>query len=60
MNNQVAALRAMNISVATINSSVHLADRDDIFKDMKCGILLHLYSSIVIDTGFSKDILTQD
>jgi len=37
MNNQVAALRAINIRVATINSNVHLADRDDIFKDMRCG-----------------------
>ena len=38
MNNQVATLRAMNIPVATINSSIQFADRNDIFKDMKCGI----------------------
>ena len=37
MNNQVAALRSINIPVATINSSVHVADRDDIMKDMRCG-----------------------
>ena len=39
MNNQVAALRSINIPVATINSSVHAADRDDILKDMRCGTL---------------------
>lgn len=37
MNNQVAALRAINIQVATINSNTLQSDRHDIFKDLCCG-----------------------
>jgi len=38
MNNQVAALQAANIPVATINSNTQFADRDDIMKDLSCGM----------------------
>lgn len=38
MNNQVAALRAANIAVATINSNTLHSDRDDIYKDLCCGM----------------------
>ena len=37
MNNQVAALRAANIHVATINSNTQFADRNDILTDLCCG-----------------------
>ena len=37
MNNQVAALRAADIPVATINSSTLTADRRDTTKDLCCG-----------------------
>lgn len=38
MNNQVAALRAADIPVATINSSTRNADRRDTTKDLCCGM----------------------
>ena len=38
MNNQVAALRAADIPVATINSSTLSADRRDTTKDLCCGM----------------------
>jgi len=38
MNNQVAALQAANIPVATINSNTQFADRDAIMKDLSCGM----------------------
>lgn len=43
MNNQVAALRAADIPVATINSSTLTADRKDTTRDLCCGMqdLLH-------------------
>ena len=37
MNNQVAAMRAAGIPVATINSNTLLVERDDIYKDLCCG-----------------------
>lgn len=37
MGNQVEALRAANIPVATINSNTQFADRDEIIKDLSCG-----------------------
>lgn len=37
MNNQVAALRAANIPVATINAQTQFADRDETMKDLCCG-----------------------
>ena len=38
MNNQVTALRAANIPVATINSNTLHSDRDDIYRDLCCGM----------------------
>lgn len=38
MGNQVAALKAANIPVATINSNTQFADRDEIIKDLSCGL----------------------
>ena len=38
MNNQVAALRAAGIPVATINSSTPTAERRDILKDLCSGV----------------------
>lgn len=38
MNNQVAALRAASIPVATINSNTLFADRNDILSDLCCGM----------------------
>lgn len=43
MNNQVAALRAADIPVATINSSTLTADRRDTTKDLCCGMQDHLH-----------------
>lgn len=43
MNNQVAALRAADIPVATINSSTLTADRRDTTKDLCCGMRDHLH-----------------
>lgn len=37
MNNQVAALRLLNIAVATVNSNTTHSEREDIFKDLQCG-----------------------
>ena len=37
MGNQVDALKAANIPVATINSNTQFADRDQIIKDLSCG-----------------------
>ena len=37
MGNQVAALKAAKIPVATINSNTQFADRDEIIKDLSCG-----------------------
>ena len=37
MNNQVAALRAANIQVATLNSNTPYADKTAILDDLKCG-----------------------
>ena len=44
MNNQVAALRAADIPVATINSSTLTADRRDTTKDLCCGMQDHLHT----------------
>ena len=44
MNNQVAALRAADIPVATINSSTLSADRRDTIKDLCCGMQGQLLS----------------
>ena len=44
MNNQVAALRAADIPVATINSSTLTADRRDTMKDLCCGMQDHSHS----------------
>lgn len=38
MNNQVAALQAAGIAVATLNSSTLFADRTAILDDLCCGI----------------------
>ena len=38
MNNQVAAMRAASIPVATINSNTLQVERDDIYKDLCCGM----------------------
>lgn len=37
MNNQVAALRAANVQVATLNSNTPYADKAAILDDLKCG-----------------------
>jgi bloom syndrome protein len=37
MSNQVAALQAANIAVATLNSNTLFADRTDILNDLCCG-----------------------
>ena len=37
MKNQVAALEASNIAVASINSTISLDDRDEILEDLRCG-----------------------
>ncbi|KAK7532313.1 P-loop containing nucleoside triphosphate hydrolase protein [Phyllosticta citribraziliensis] len=37
MNNQVAALRAANIKVATINSTTPKAEKDAVMEDLQCG-----------------------
>ena len=37
MGNQVAALKAANIAVATINSNTQFTDREEIYKDLSCG-----------------------
>ena len=37
MNNQVAALEAANIPVATLNSNTVSGDRNEIMKDLCCG-----------------------
>lgn len=37
MNNQVAALEAANIPVATLNSNTSFGDRNEIMKDLCCG-----------------------
>lgn len=39
MSNQVAALEALGIPVATINSKTQHVVRDDIKKDLCCGML---------------------
>ena len=43
MNNQVAALRAADIPVATINSSTLIEDRNDTTKDLCCGMQTHFH-----------------
>lgn len=45
MNNQVAALQAANIRVATLNSNTLSGDRAEIIDDLCCGILELKYSS---------------
>ena len=47
MNNQVAALRAADIPVATINSSTLTADRKDTTRDLCCGMYYQLHSIVV-------------
>ena len=44
MNNQVAALRAADIPVATINSSTLIEDRNDTTKDLCCGMQTQFHS----------------
>lgn len=48
MNNQVAALRAINIEVATVNSNTLQSDRHDIFKDLCCGRLMIPFGFLVL------------
>lgn len=47
MNNQVAALEAAHIPVATLNSTSSLTDRSAVIKDLCCGIytLINLKTS---------------
>ena len=51
MNNQVAALRAANIPVATINSSTLSADRRDTTRDLCCGRQDHIRSVLPAKSG---------
>ena len=39
MNNQVAALRAAGISVATLNSGTPFSEKERIIDDLRCGTL---------------------
>lgn len=45
MNNQVAALQAANIRVATLNSNTLSGDRANIVNDLCCGILERKFPS---------------
>ena len=57
MNNQVAALRAADIPVATINSSTLIEDRNDTTKDLCCGMQTQFNS--VLTAEYLKTQATQ-
>ncbi|KAM0803236.1 P-loop containing nucleoside triphosphate hydrolase protein [Usnea florida] len=62
MNNQVAALRAAGIPVATINSSTPTAERRDILKDLCSGHpttrLLYVTPELVLTETFRRNLET--
>lgn len=62
MNNQVAALRAVDIPVATINSSTRNADREVTTKDLCCGHpttrLLYVTPELVQTETFRRTLKT--
>lgn len=53
MNNQVAALQAADIPVATLNSNTLFADRIDILNDLCCGIQYLLVATSTAVLTFS-------
>ena len=62
MNNQVAALRAADIAVATLNSNTPSTDRHDIIEDLKCGHpstrLLYITPEYALTETFRKHLKT--
>ena len=62
MNNQVAALRAASIAVATLNSNTLTAERQQIIDDLKCGHpltrLLYVTPEYTLTETFRKHLKT--
>lgn len=62
MNNQVAALEAANIPVATLNSNTLFGDRDKIIKDLCCGHprtrLLYITPEYTLSESFRRCLQT--